>query len=118
MRSPCPRKSRGAPGEPSNGCWLLADPLGLVEVRRALAEDRAAEDVTTGLLGPLAEAAVTARFAAEGRFGAAGRPIAQLAVRTLAPGARPDSVDGEGAATTPERTFAPLREQCRAARGW
>jgi len=33
-----PRKSRGAPGEPSTGCWLLADPLGLEEVRRALAE--------------------------------------------------------------------------------
>src|SRR5260370_39924562 len=96
MRSPCPRKSRGAPGEPSNGCWLLADPLGLVEVRRALAEDRAAEDGTTGLLGPLADAAVTARFAAEARLVVGRRPIPPLPFRAPAAPASPASLAGAG----------------------
>src|SRR3989475_2706504 len=45
------------------------------------AEDRAAEDVTTRLLGPLADAPATARFVAEARFVVAGLPIAQLVFR-------------------------------------
>jgi len=52
-----------------------AHPFGLDEVRRALAEDRATEDVTTRLLGTVAERRVEARFVAEGRFVAAGVPI-------------------------------------------
>jgi nicotinate-nucleotide pyrophosphorylase (carboxylating) len=95
----------------------LADPLGLVEVRRALAEDRAAEDVTTGLLGPLADAAVTARFVAEARFVVAGLPIAQLVFRELDPGACLESVDGEGDWTAPEKTFATVRATGRAVLG-
>jgi len=46
----------------------LADPLGLDEVRRALAEDRACDDVTTRLLGTPGERIATSRFVAEGRI--------------------------------------------------
>ena len=55
----------------------MGDPLrfGLEEVRRALAEDRATEDVTTRLLGMVAGARVEARFVAEGRFVVAGAPV-------------------------------------------
>jgi len=49
--------------------------LGLAEVRRALEEDRAREDVTTRLLGAAAGRAATAAFVAEGRFVVAGLPI-------------------------------------------
>jgi len=53
----------------------LADPLGLAEVRRALEEDRAREDVTTRLLGAAAGRAAAAAFVAEGHFVVAGLPI-------------------------------------------
>jgi len=53
----------------------LADPLGLAEVRRALEEDRAREDVTTRLLGAAAGRPASAAFVAEGRFVVAGLPI-------------------------------------------
>ncbi|PYP18531.1 MAG: carboxylating nicotinate-nucleotide diphosphorylase [Gemmatimonadetes bacterium] len=53
----------------------MADPFGLREVQRALAEDRARDDVTTRLLGAAADAPGEARFVAEGRFVAAGLPI-------------------------------------------
>jgi len=95
----------------------LADPLGLEEVRRALAEDRAAEDVTTRLLGPLADAPATARFVAEARFVVAGLPIAQLVFRELDPRACLESVDAEGDWTAPEKTFATVRATGRAVLG-
>ncbi len=95
----------------------MADPLGLEEVRRALAEDRAAEDVTTGLLGPLADAPATARFVAEARFVVAGLPIAQLVFRELDPRACLESVDAEGDWTAPEKTFATVRATGRAVLG-
>ena len=53
----------------------MADPLGLAEVRRALEEDRAREDVTTRLLGAAAGRPASAAFVAEGRFVVAGLPI-------------------------------------------
>ena len=53
----------------------MADPLGLAEVRRALEEDGAREDVTTRLLGAAAERSADAAFVAEGRFVVAGLPI-------------------------------------------
>ena len=55
----------------------MGEPLrfGLEEVCRALAEDRATEDVTTRLLGAVAGTRVEARFVAEGRFVVAGVPI-------------------------------------------
>ena len=95
----------------------MADPLGLEEVRRALAEDRAAEDVTTRLLGPLADAPATARFVAEARFVVAGLPIAQLVFRELDPRACLESVDAEGDWTAPEKTFATVRATGRAVLG-
>jgi nicotinate-nucleotide pyrophosphorylase (carboxylating) len=63
----------------------LADPIGLEEVRRALAEDRAAEDVTTGLLGAAANGSAVAHFVAEGRFVVTGLPIASIVFRELDP---------------------------------
>ena len=95
----------------------MADPLGLEEVRRALAEDRAAEDVTTRLLGPLADAPATARFVAEAGFVVAGLPIAQLVFRELDPRACLESVDAEGDWTAPEKTFATVRATGRAVLG-
>ena len=61
----------------------MAEPLGLEAVRRALAEDRAAEDVTTRLLGAAARRAACAEFVAEGRFVAAGAPVVGLVYETL-----------------------------------
>jgi len=93
----------------------LADPLGLEEVRRALAEDRAGEDVTTRLLGPVADAPATARFVAEARFVVAGQPIAELVFHELDPRACLESHAAEGDWTVPEATFATLRSNGRAA---
>jgi nicotinate-nucleotide pyrophosphorylase len=55
----------------------LADtaPFGLSEVRRALAEDHARDDVTTRLLGTSAECTGEARFVAEDRLVVAGVPV-------------------------------------------
>jgi nicotinate-nucleotide pyrophosphorylase (carboxylating) len=74
----------------------LADPLGLAEVRRALAEDRVDTDITTCLLGPAAERPATARFVAEGRFVVAGLPIAGLVFRELAPRAELTALLSDG----------------------
>ncbi|HEX4633106.1 MAG TPA: nicotinate-nucleotide diphosphorylase (carboxylating), partial [Gemmatimonadales bacterium] len=56
----------------------MAEPgrLGKEEVRRALLEDRAAEDQTTRLLGTVTRKLGTLRFVAEGRFVVAGVPVA------------------------------------------
>ena len=53
----------------------MAEPLGCEEVRRALAEDAAADDVTTRLLGAGAGRPACAQFVAEGRFVLAGLPV-------------------------------------------
>src|SRR5207249_604750 len=100
---------------PSIGCWLLADALGLEEVRRALAEDCADEDVTTRLLGTAAHAPATARFVAEDRFVVAGLPIAELIFHELDPRACLESHTAEGDWTVPEATFATLGASGRAA---
>ena len=92
----------------------MADSLGLEEVRRALAEDRAAQDVTTRLLGPAARAPATARFVAEGRCVVAGLPIAQLVFRELDPRASLEIHTAEGDWTAPETTFATLHASGRA----
>ncbi|HYT05965.1 MAG TPA: carboxylating nicotinate-nucleotide diphosphorylase [Gemmatimonadales bacterium] len=74
----------------------MAEPLGLEEVRRALAEDRVQDDTTTRLLGAAAGHPATARFVAEGRFVVAGWPIAALVFRELDAAAelRPSVSDG------------------------
>jgi len=92
----------------------LADALGLEEVRRALAEDRAGDDVTTRLLGPAADARAIARFVAEGRFVVAGLPIVEVIFHELDPGGCLESHTAEGEWTGPEKTFATLRASGRA----
>jgi len=92
----------------------LVDVLGLEEVRRALTEDRAGEDVTTRLLGPAADARTIARFVAEGRFVVAGLPIVELTFHELDSTACLESHTAEGAWTTPETAFATLRASGRA----
>jgi nicotinate-nucleotide pyrophosphorylase (carboxylating) len=74
-------------------------PLGLEAVRRALAEDRAAEDVTTPLLGSAAEAPAGGRFIAEAGCVVAGLSVAALVFRELDPHAvmRPVVADGDRA---------------------
>jgi nicotinate-nucleotide pyrophosphorylase (carboxylating) len=78
----------------------LAEPLGLEAVRRALAEDRALDDVTTPLLGAAAHAPAAGRFVAEGDCVIAGLPVAALVFGELEPGAafRPILADGDRAA--------------------
>jgi nicotinate-nucleotide pyrophosphorylase (carboxylating) len=77
----------------------LADLLGLEAVRRALAEDRAVDDVTTPLLGTAAHAPAAGRFVAEADCVVAGLPVAALVFRELEPGAglRPALADGDRA---------------------
>lgn len=71
-------------------------PLHLDAVRRALAEDRAADDVTTRLLGAAARRPACARFVAEGRFVVAGLPIVALVYGELDPEARVEPLCAEG----------------------
>ena len=92
----------------------MADALGLEEVRRALAEDHAGEDVTTRLLGPAAHAPATARFVAEDRFVVAGLPIAKLIFHELDPQACFECHTAEGDWTASEKAFATLRASGRA----
>ncbi|PYP46296.1 MAG: carboxylating nicotinate-nucleotide diphosphorylase [Gemmatimonadetes bacterium] len=92
----------------------MADALGLEEVRRALAEDRAGDDVTTRLLGPAADARAIARFVAEGRFVVAGLPIVEVIFHELDPGGCLESHTAEGEWTGPEKAFATLRASGRA----
>jgi nicotinate-nucleotide pyrophosphorylase len=87
----------------------LADPLGLGEVRRALLEDRAAEDVTTGLLGAAADQPASAAFIAEDHFVVAGVPIAALVYRELDRDARVEARCGEGEWTAPGTALAYVR---------
>lgn len=73
--------------------------MGLDAVRRALAEDRAADDVTTPLLGASAHASATGRFVAEAPCVVAGLPVAALVFTELDPGAtfRPAAQEGDRA---------------------
>ena len=75
----------------------MADTLGREEVQRALAEDRAAEDVTTRLLGAAARRPACAAFVAEGRFVVAGLPIVARVYSELERDAcfEPDGAEGE-----------------------
>jgi nicotinate-nucleotide pyrophosphorylase (carboxylating) len=77
----------------------LADPLGLEAVRRALAEDRAVDDVTTPLLGAAAQSPAAGRFVAEADCVVAGLPVAALVFRELEPGValQPALADGDRA---------------------
>lgn len=85
----------------------MAEPLGVEEVRRALAEDRAAEDVTTRLLGGLGGGRrACADFVAEGRFVVAGLPIVARVYEALDAGARVEPRCKEGDWTEPGAALA------------
>jgi len=92
----------------------LADALGLEEVRRALAEDRALEDVTTRLLGAAADRPAVGCFVAEGRFVVAGLPIAARAFEELDPRACLEPLIAEGGWTEPGACLATVRGAARA----
>jgi nicotinate-nucleotide pyrophosphorylase (carboxylating) len=63
----------------------LADDLGQDEVRRALAEDAASRDVTSALLGALADTPAAGRFIGEEPCVVAGSPVARQVFRQLDP---------------------------------
>ena len=95
----------------------MADPLGLAEVRRALEEDRAREDVTTRLLGAAAERSADAAFVAEGRFVVAGLPIVGRVYAELDHDACLESVGPlleEGAWVEPGAVLARVRARAAA----
>jgi nicotinate-nucleotide pyrophosphorylase (carboxylating) len=92
----------------------LAEPLGLAEVRRALAEDRVADDVTTALCGAAADRPAVGRFRAEGVFVVAGLPVAALAFRELDPAAACEPAVPEGARVAPGAVLATVRGTARA----
>ena len=87
----------------------MADPLGLAEVRRALDEDRAPEDVTTRLLGAAAGRPASAAFIAEGHFAVAGLPIVGRVYAELDRDACLEPVAREGAWVEPGAVLARVR---------
>jgi len=74
----------------------LAEPLGLEEVRRALAEDAAAGDITTSLFGSAATGPATGRFIAGGAFVVAGLPVVATVLQELEAGSCLDVAAAEG----------------------
>ena len=78
-------------------------------VRRALEEDRAAGDVTTGLLGAAARRPACAQFVAEGRFVVAGLPIVALVYGELDRGARVEALCADGERVAPGTVLARAR---------
>ncbi|HYS20712.1 MAG TPA: carboxylating nicotinate-nucleotide diphosphorylase [Gemmatimonadales bacterium] len=79
--------------------------LGRDAALRALAEDRACDDVTTRLLGAATESPATARFVAEGRFVVAGVPVVNTVFAELDPRARVVPGLAEGACCDPGATI-------------
>ncbi len=84
----------------------MADPRGRDEVRRALAEDRAGEDVTTRLLGAAARRPAQAAFIAEARCVVAGLPIVAGVYAELDPDAHVEPRCEEGAWAAPGSVLA------------
>lgn len=74
----------------------MADPLGLSEVRHALAEDHAHHDITTRLLGDTAERPAEASFVIEERAVAAGLPLLATVFQELDPSAAVSAAVAEG----------------------
>ncbi len=92
----------------------MAEGLGVAEVRRALAEDHAAEDVTTRLLGAAAAGVAEARFVAEGRFVVAGLPVAAAVFQELDAGVTLTATAAEGSWAEPGRSLATARGRAAA----
>ena len=86
----------------------MADLLGVDEVRRALAEDHATDDVTTRLLGAVGDAPAEARFVAEGRFVVAGLPVVAAVYHELDPGAQLTPGTAEGTWAGPGDVIAAI----------
>ena len=84
----------------------MADHLGVEEVRRALAEDYAADDVTTRLLGAAAQGPAVARFVAEGRFVVAGCAVVATVFHELDPKSALSSESQEASWVAPGQTIA------------
>jgi len=87
----------------------LAEAFGRAAARRALAEDRARDDVTTRLLGAAAESPATARFVAEGRFVVAGVPVVATVFAELDAAARVVPGLAEGAWCEPGAPIATVQ---------
>ena len=87
----------------------MAEQFGLIEARRALAEDRAGEDVTTRLLGTVATQSAEARFVAEGRLVVAGVPLLATVFHELDPAAAVTPAIAEGAWALPGARLATVR---------
>lgn len=87
----------------------MAEVLGLHEVRRALAEDRASEDATSRLLGTAVKRPARARFVAEARFVVAGLPVAATVFGELDPRAELMPATPEGAWTDTGACIATVR---------
>ena len=87
----------------------MADVPGRAEVRQALAEDAARDDVTTRLLGERAAQPATLRFVAEGRFVVAGLGVAELVFRELDDGVTFTATGRDGAWAEAGREVASVR---------
>lgn len=87
----------------------MAEPLGLDAVRRALAEDRAREDVTTGLLGDRGREPAAGRFIAQARCVVAGLPVAETVFRELERDASLQPCVAEGAWAEPGAVLATVQ---------
>ena len=87
----------------------MAEQFGLIEARRALAEDRAGEDVTTRLLGTVATQSAEARFVAEGRLVVAGVPLLATVFHELDPAAAVTPAIAEGSWAPPGARLATVR---------
>ena len=92
----------------------MADTLGEDEVRRALAEDAASRDVTTALLGALADTPAEGRFIAEEPCIVAGLPVARRVFRQLEPTVEFTEQVPDGARAAPGAVIAIVRGRARA----
>jgi nicotinate-nucleotide pyrophosphorylase (carboxylating) len=91
----------------------LADDLGEQDVRRALAEDAAAHDVTTALLGALADSPAVGRFIAEEPCVVAGIPLARQAFQQTDPAVTFEPQVAEGAPVSSGQVIAVVRGPAR-----
>jgi len=87
----------------------LAERFGLIDVQRALAEDRAADDVTTRLLGAAAHAHAAADFVAEARFVVAGLRLVSTVFEELDSRVSVVSAITDGAWVAAETRIATVR---------